>query len=228
MVALFGSRLVFDREGYLYVSVGDRRSPFRAQSTGNHHGTLVRLADDGSIPESNPFVGDAEVLPSIFAYGIRNPQGLTVHPETGDVLWSEHGPLGGDEINIAHPGANYGWPAITHGLNYDGTPVSDKTEAPGMEQPLIHWEPSIAPSGLAIYSGQAFPQWRGDAFTGGLAARTLVRVEMEGLEATGWEPVMADGWGLRVRDVRDGPDGFLYILTDESEGGVYRLQPRSD
>ena len=224
----YGSRLVFDFDGYLYVSIGDRGTAERAQSLRNHHGSIVRLHDDGSIPQDNPFVGDAEALESIFVYGIRNPQGLTVHPETGDILWSEHGPLGGDEINLARAGANYGWPAITHGKNYDGSPVSDKTAAPGMEQPLIHWEPSIATSGLTVYTGNAFPEWRGDVFTGALAAKSLARIDMDGLVAQGWEPVLGDEWGRRVRDVRNGPDGFLYILTDQTDGGIYRLQPTSD
>jgi glucose/arabinose dehydrogenase len=226
--AHFGSRLVFDRDGFLYVSIGDRRAPERAQDPGNHNGTILRLLDDGSVPDDNPFVGDPDALASVFLYGIRNPQGLALHPATGDVLWSEHGPLGGDEINVAQAGANYGWPAITTGKNYDGTPVSDATEAPGMEQPMIHWEPSIAPSGLAVYSGSAFPEWQGDLFTGALAHRTLARIEMDGLEVKGWQPLLGEGWDRRVRDVRDGPDGFLYILTDEAPGGIYRLQPTSD
>lgn len=228
MDAHFGSRLAFDADGFLYVTIGDRRTPERAQNVDDHHGTIVRLHDDGSIPPDNPFADDPAALASVFLYGVRNPQGLAVHPETGDLLWSEHGPLGGDEVNVARAGANYGWPAITTGMNYDGTPVSDATEAPGMEQPLIHWEPSIAPSGLAVYSGRAFPNWRGDLFTGALAARNVARIEMDGLEVQGWEPLLDDSWGRRVRDVRDGPDGFLYILTDEVQGGIYRLQPTSD
>jgi glucose/arabinose dehydrogenase len=228
MNAHFGSRLAFDRDGYLYVTIGDRRTPERAQNPGNHHGTIVRLLDDGTVPDDNPFVGDPDALESVFVYGVRNPQGLTVHPESGEVYWSEHGPLGGDEINVASPGANYGWPAITHGTNYDGSPVSDRSAAPGMEQPLIHWEPSIATSGLAVYSGDAFPEWSGDLFTGALADRNLVRIRMDGSTVTGSEPVMSGEWRWRVRDVRDGPDGFLYILTDEVQGGIYRLQPISD
>ena len=228
MDAHFGSRLAFDHSGFLYVTIGDRRSPERSQNPSDHHGTVVRLLDDGAVPEDNPFRGDTDALESVFVYGVRNPQGLTIHPETGDVYWSEHGPLGGDEINRGKAGANYGWPAITHGRNYDGTPVSDKTDAPGMEQPLIHWEPSIAPSGLAFYTGNAFPEWRGDLFTGALADRTLVRIDVNEGRAVGWQALMGDPWGRRVRDVRDGPDGFLYILTDEVRGGVYRLQPISD
>lgn len=228
MDAHFGSRLVFDRDGFLYVTIGDRRTPERAQNPINHHGTVVRLNDDGTVPADNPFVGDADALESVFLFGVRNPQGLAVHPESGDVYWSEHGPLGGDEINRAQAGANYGWPSITHGRNYDGSPVSDRSAAPGMEQPLIHWEPSIAPSGLAFYTGDAFPEWKGDLFTGALADRTLVRIDMSEGAVVGSQPLMGGEWGLRVRDVRDGPDGFLYILTDEVQGGIYRLQPISD
>jgi glucose/arabinose dehydrogenase len=191
----FGSRLVFDRDGYLYVTVGDRGQMSQAQ---------------------NP----------IFAYGIRSPQGLTIHPATGELMETEHGPRGGDELNRIQAGRNYGWPTITYGINYDGSDITDKTEMEGMEQPLHYWVPSIATSGLAIYTGDRFPNWRGSAFVGGLAGTTLARVSLDGFQAVGEERLLSD-WGQRIRDVRDGPDGFLYILTDVAQGGIYRLEPAS-
>lgn len=222
----FGSRLLFDREGYLYVTVGDRGQMQAAQDPSNHQGTVNRLHDDGRIPQDNPFVGRTGFQPSIFAYGIRSPQGLALHPETGEILESEHGPRGGDELNHIQAGGNYGWPAITYGINYDGSTISSETSREGMEQPLHHWVPSIATSGLAVYTGDRFPEWKGSAFIGGLAGTTLARVELNGLEAVAEERLLGD-WGRRIRDVRDGPDGFLYILTDVATGGVYRLEPAS-
>jgi glucose/arabinose dehydrogenase len=222
----FGSRLVFDRDGYLYVTVGDRGQMSQAQNPANHQGTINRLNDDGSIPQDNPFVGQEGVQPSIFAYGIRSPQGLTIHPATGELMETEHGPRGGDELNRIQAGRNYGWPTITYGINYDGSDITDKTEMEGMEQPLHYWVPSIATSGLAIYTGDRFPNWRGSAFVGGLAGTTLARVSLDGFQAVGEERLLSD-WGQRIRDVRDGPDGFLYILTDVAQGGIYRLEPAS-
>lgn len=222
----FGSRLVFDRAGYLYVTVGDRGEMEQAQDPSNHQGTINRLNDDGSVPEDNPFVGQAGFEPSIFAYGIRSPQGLTIHPDNGEIMESEHGPLGGDELNRIQSGRNYGWPSITYGLNYDGSTISTETAREGMEQPLYYWVPSIATSGLAIYDGDAFPGWRGSAFIGGLAGATLARVGLDGWEATGEERLLSD-WGWRIRDVRSGPDGFIYLLTDDPDGGIYRLEPVS-
>ncbi len=222
----FGSRLVFDRGGYLYVTVGDRGQMQQAQNPANHQGTINRLRDDGSVPDDNPFVGQEGFQPSIFAYGIRSPQGLTLHPETGEIMETEHGPRGGDELNRIQAGRNYGWPAITYGINYDGTEITDKTEMEGMEQPLHYWVPSIATSGLAIYTGDRFPNWKGSAFVGGLGGTTLARVSLDGFEAVGEERLLSD-WGQRIRDVRDGPDGFLYILTDVAQGGIYRLEPAS-
>lgn len=222
----FGSRLAFDGDGYLYVTVGDRGQMNQAQDRSNHQGTINRLHDDGAIPADNPFVGESGVEPSIWAWGIRSPQGLAFHPETGELLESEHGPRGGDELNHIEAGANYGWPEITYGINYDGSTITDRTAAPGMEQPLHYWVPSIATSGLAIYSGDRFPGWQGSAFIGGLAGTTLARVELDGLEARSEERLLSD-WGRRIRDVRDGPDGYLYILTDQADGGIYRLEPGS-
>jgi glucose/arabinose dehydrogenase len=222
----FGSRLLFDRQGYLYVTVGDRGQMQQAQDPSNHQGTINRLHDDGRIPDDNPFVGQDGFQPSIFAYGIRSPQGLTLHPETGEILETEHGPRGGDELNHIQAGRNYGWPTITYGINYDGSTITEETARDGMEQPLHYWVPSIATSGLAIYSGDRFPAWKGSAFIGGLAGTTLARVDLDGLEAVAEERLLTD-WGQRIRDVRDGPDGFLYILTDVANGGIYRLEPGS-
>ncbi|HSG49103.1 MAG TPA: PQQ-dependent sugar dehydrogenase [Longimicrobiales bacterium] len=222
----FGSRLVFDGEGHLYVTVGDRGQMQQAQNPSNHQGTINRLNDDWSIPQDKPFVDAPGRQPSVFAYGIRSPQGLAIHPGTGALLESEHGPRGGDELNHIQAGRNYGWPAITFGINYDGTTITEDTARAGMEQPLHYWVPSIATSGLAIYTGDRFPAWQGSAFIGGLAGTVLVRVELDGLRAVAEERLLQD-WGQRIRDVRNGPDGFLYILTDVARGGLYRLEPAS-
>ena len=222
----FGSRLLFDREGYLFVSVGERGSQENAQNLGNHAGKIMRLHDDGRVPTDNPFVGRSGVLPEIWAYGIRSPQGLAIHPATGEIWESEHGPRGGDEINHIRPGRNFGWPVITYGINYNGSPITDITSKEGMEQPAHQWTPSIAASGLAIYEGAAFPQWRGDYFVGALAGKHLARVRLRN-GRTAEEEKLLTGLDGRIRDVRVGPDGFLYVLTDERDGGVYRIRPAS-
>lgn len=223
----FGSRLVFDREGYLWISVGERGDPDTAQDPGNHMGTTLRLHDDGSPPEDNPFVGREGYRPEIWSYGHRNAQGMTLHPETGVVWQHEHGPRGGDEINIPEAGLNYGWPVTTHGTAYSGLPMGVGPEAPGMEPPLLHWTPSIAPSGMAFYSGEEFPAWQGDLFAGGLALPQLRRVVLDGREVVGEEALLED-LGARIRDVRMGPDGRLYLLTDSSDGRLLRLEPVTD
>ena len=220
----FGSRLVCDRDGKLFISLGDRRQLREPQNLGNHIGTVVRLNDDGSVPEDNPFIGQADALPEIFSYGHRNVQGMTLHPQSGEVWAHEHGPRGGDELNLLKAGANYGWPVITYGIDYSGAIISDKTEAPGMEQPVVYWDPSIAPSGLAIYDGDKFPQWQGDVFVGALAHLHLRRLEMEGDRVVDQESLLVD-LGERIRDVRSGPDGYLYVLTDSSDGQLLRLEP---
>jgi aldose sugar dehydrogenase len=222
----FGSRLVFDDDGFLFITIGDRGVMEEAQNTSNHQGTILRLHDDGRIPEDNPFVGQAGVQPEIWAYGIRSPQGLALHPETRALWETEHGPRGGDEINLIQPGRNYGWPVITYGINYNGEPISDITEKPGMEQPLHHWTPSIATSGLAFYTGHRFPAWRGNLFTGALAGQHVARVVLDGTRVVREEKLL-DGFGERFRDVRDGPDGYLYLLTDSPQGRVLRLEPSS-
>ena len=220
----FGSRMTFGPDGKLYVSVGERGEADEAQNPRNHNGTVVRLNDDGSAPEDNPFVGRAGVPATTFSYGHRNPQGMAVHPTRGEVWVHEHGPRGGDEINLVKPGANYGWPVVTFGESYAGFPIGEGTSKPGLEPPLHHWTPSIAPSGMAFYTGNAFPQWRGDLFVGSLKFQYLARLDMEGTRVVSEERLLEDEFG-RVRDVRQGPDGLIYLLTDESDGSLVRLQP---
>jgi glucose/arabinose dehydrogenase len=212
----FGSRLVFDDDGYLFVTVGDRGEMDQAQNTANHQGTLNRLEDDGTIPPDNPFVGRRGYQPSIWAYGIRSPQGLALHPETRELWETEHGPQGGDELNLIERGSNYGWPIITYGVNYgrERRPIgAGITEAPGLEQPVHYWDPSIATSSLMIYGGDAFPEWKGDAFVGGLAGLQVARVTVHPDGSTS-EVSMLEEMRQRIRDVREGPDGYIYVLTD--------------
>ncbi len=223
----YGSRLAFANDGTLLITIGDRYSfMLEAQNNANHLGTVVRVNDDGSVPADNPFVGDHSSRPEIYSFGHRNPQGLTIRPGS-DQIWShEHGPRGGDEVNIIRPGANYGWPAITYGIDYSGAIISELTEAPGMEQPVIYWDPSIAPSGMTFYSGSFFPQWDGDLFVGALRGTHLRRLELEGDTVVAQEALLND-LGERIRDVRQGPDGYLYILTDlaRPNGKLLRLEP---
>jgi glucose/arabinose dehydrogenase len=220
----FGSRMVFDRDGYLYVSIGDRGTMRNAQDLTNHAGTILRLHDDGTAPDDNPFTGRSDARPEIWAYGIRSPQGLAIHPGTGELWETEHGPRGGDEINLIQRGRNYGWPEITYGINYNGQPITDRTEAPGMEQPLHYWVPSIATSGLAIYAGDRFPGWRGSVFVGGLAAAHLARVAFDGTTPADEERLL-EGRGHRIRDIEIGPDGYIYVLVDAESAPLLRLEP---
>jgi glucose/arabinose dehydrogenase len=226
--AHFGSRLVFDQKGHLFVTLGERsEARFReqAQDLGSHLGKIVRIRPDGSVPEDNPFVGQSGALPEIWSYGHRNIQAAAIHPETGALWEIEHGPRGGDEINIAEPGANYGWPVVSHGVNYEGTPVgSGRQRQAGMVDPLYTWTPVIAPSGMIFYSGSAFPDWRGDLFVGGLRSTALVRLELDGNRVANEERLLED-LGKRIRDVVEGPDGVLYLLTDEENGEVLRISP---
>jgi aldose sugar dehydrogenase len=222
----FGSRMLFDGEGKLFVTVGERGTMSNAQELGNHAGKVMRLNEDGTVPADNPFVGTEGARPEIYAYGIRSPQGLTLHPVTGEVWETEHGPRGGDEVNLIRPGRNYGWPVITYGINYNGNPISDITEKDGLEQPLHYWVPSIATSGLTIYDGDAFPQWRGSLFAGGLAGMHLARIAFDGTRVTGTERLL-EGPQWRIRDVRQGPDDLLYLLVDAPSGLLLRLQPAS-
>jgi aldose sugar dehydrogenase len=221
----FGSRIVFGRDGLLYITTGDRGDRDRAQDASDHAGSVLRIRPEGSIPSDNPFAGGGDGTAEIYSYGHRNAQGMAVHPQTGEIWLHEHGPQGGDEINVVERGANYGWPVISYGANYGtGTPIGEGTSKPGMEQPILHWTPSIAPSGLAFYSGDRFPGWQGDAFVGALAGRHLRRVELDGRKVVEQE-VLLDGVVGRIRDVREGPDGLLYLITDERDGGLYRIEP---
>ena len=220
----FGSRLAFGPDGLLYITAGERGDSDRAQDLGDHAGSILRLTDDGGIPPDNPFVGRDDAEPEIFSYGHRNPQGLTRHPETGAIWSVEHGPRGGDELNLIEPGVNYGWPVITYGISYAGFPIGEGTSKPGMAQPVHHWVPSISPSGMTFYSGAAFPDWRGDLFIGALSGRLLARLEMDGAEVVHEERLLSD-LGERIREVRQGPDGRLYLLTDAGNGRLLRLDP---
>lgn len=222
----FGSRLVFGADGMLYASLGERGERHRAQDPADHAGAIIRLRDDGTAPADNPFAaggGAAEV----YSFGHRNPQGLAVHPMTGR-LWShEHGPQGGDEINVIEAGVNYGWPVISYGAEYgSGAPIGIGAAAPGMAQPVLHWTPSIAPSGMTFYDGDRFPGWRGDLFAGALAGRHLRRVQLDG-ERVAAQEVLLQGRVGRVRDVKQGPDGLLWLLEDARRGSIFRLEPAS-
>ena len=221
----FGSRLVFDEEGFLYISTGDRGERDRAQDLGDSAGKVLRITGAGGIPADNPFVGQAGALPETFTYGHRNIQGMARHPETGAIWSHEHGPQGGDEINILAPGVNYGWPLITHGREYTGEPVGQGlAAAPGLASPLLHWTPSIAPSGMTFYTGEAFPEWRGNLFVGALAGQHLARLVLDGERVVAEERLLEGAVG-RIRDVRQGPDGLLYLLTDAPNGSLLRLEP---
>ncbi|KPH79085.1 PQQ-dependent sugar dehydrogenase [Bosea vaviloviae] len=219
----FGSRLVFDRTGALFVTVGDRYSQRdQAQNPGNHIGKLMRIRPEGGAPEDNPKVAGWQ--PEIWSIGHRNVQGAALHPETGQLWTAEHGARGGDEVNTPKAGRNYGWPVITYGIDYSGAKIGEGTTKAGMEQPLFYWDPSIAPSGAAFYTGAAWPAWKNSLFVGALAGQMLVRLSTEGETVTGQERLL-EGLGLRIRDVRQGPDGFLYLLSDAADGKVLRVRP---
>ena len=220
----FGSRLVFARDGNLFVTTGERNSQRdKAQDVGTHIGKMIRITPDGGVPAGNPFVGREGARPEIWSYGHRNLQGAALHPETGDLWTHEHGPRGGDEINIARAGRNYGWPVITYGREYSGPAIGEGTAKAGMEQPAHYWVPSIAPSGMAFHDGRGFPAWKGQLFVGALAAAQLVRLEVSADGKVGHEERIAIG--KRVRDVREGPDGALYLLTDDDAGEILRVVP---
>jgi glucose/arabinose dehydrogenase len=224
----FGSRIVFDGEGHLFVTLGERsEEEFRgqAQDLDSHLGKIVRINPDGSVPEDNPFVGQEGALPEIWSLGHRNVQAAAMNQETGELWEIEHGPRGGDELNVVKPGANYGWPEVSFGVNYSGTPVgTGESDAPGFEDPIYQWTPVIAPSGMAFYAGDAFPDWKGDLFVGGLASTALVRLELDGASVTHEERILEPA-GLRIRDVVQGPDGALFLLTDEDDGEIIKISP---
>ena len=219
----FGSRIAFDGAGHVFVSVGERGDMQRAQDFGDHAGSIVRLHEDGRVPSDNPFAGRSGARPEIWSYGHRNPQGMIRHPVTGDLWANEHGARGGDELNLVRPGRNYGWPLITHGVNYSGQPVSPDTARAGLEQPVVHWTPSIAVSGLAVYTGDRFPRWTGNLFTGALAGQQLRRVVLDGTRVAHQEVLLRNR--TPIRQVVNGPDGHLYLLTHQQNGAVLRLVP---
>jgi glucose/arabinose dehydrogenase len=224
----YGSRIVFDREGKIYVGLGERsheQFSRQAQDLNSHLGKVIRLNEDGSVPPDNPFVGRQDVLPEIWSYGHRNIQAAALHPASGKFWEIEHGPKGDDEVNIPKPGKNYGWPVMSHGVNYDGTPVGiGRKDAPGMEKPIYTWTPVIAPSGMMFYSGKAFPEWKGDLFVGGLRATALVRLELDGEKVVGEERLLRD-LGYRIRDVTESPEGAIVVITDEDNGRIIRISP---
>ncbi len=219
----FGSRIEFDNNGYLYLSIGERGArDENPQDITRDGGKIYRFFDDGRIPEDNPFVGTDGAKTAIYSYGHRNPQGMVKHPETGEIWNHEHGPKGGDEINIVKAGANYGWPVITYGINYSGTPITDITEKEGMEQPIHHWTPSIAPSGMTFITTDTYgSDWNGSLLVGSLVFQYLERLEMDGTKVVSQEKLMVDIG--RVRDVKEGPDGLIYVAVEGK--GVYKLVP---
>lgn len=221
----FGGRIVFDRQGMVYLTLGDRGEMERAQALDDHAGSVIRLHDDGRVPADNPWAGRAGAKPEKWTWGNRNIQGAALHPQTG-MLWThEHGPQGGDEVNLMRAGRNYGWPLVTQGVNYgSGTPIGDSRSRPGMEPPLHVWIPSIAPSGMAFVTGDRFPQWRGHLLVGALRAQMLVRLELQDDKVVREERLL-EGQVGRIRDVRVGPDGLIYLLTDEAQGALLRLEP---
>ncbi|HVH29192.1 MAG TPA: PQQ-dependent sugar dehydrogenase [Vicinamibacterales bacterium] len=232
----FGSRMTFDRAGLLYMTIGERNFPFpqnqgmSAQDLDTHMGKILRLRDDGSVPPDNPFVNRPGHKPEIFSYGHRNPQGITIHPETGEVWASEHGPLGGDEVNILLPGRNYGWPLITYGRGYDGKIITEDTKREGMEQPRFYWVPSIGITNLLFYTGDRFPMWRGQLLVAGHGAMQVQRVRLEGRGTNERELIVTNVLRRRFRDLRQGPDGLLYLVTSDREGqpktgAVLRIEP---
>ena len=221
----FGCRIVQGRDGNLFLTMGDHFT-YRdeAQNLDNHIGKIVRVRPDGSTPDDNPFVGRKNAKPEIWSYGHRNSQGAALHPQSGKLWMHEHGPRGGDEINIPLAGKNYGWPVIGYGIDYSGAKIHEATHKPGMEQPIKQWTPVIAPSGMAFYQGSLFPAWKGNLFIGGLATKIIVRLELDG-EKVGKEERLLNQVGERIRDVREGPDGALYLLTDNQAGRILRISP---
>lgn len=221
----YGCRIAQGPDGHLFLALGDHFA-FRdeAQNLGNHLGKLVRITPDGAVPSDNPFVGRRDAMPEIWSYGHRNVQSLAFNPFSGALWEIEHGPRGGDEVNIIGKGKNYGWPVIGFGIDYSGAKIHEATAKPGMEQPIKVWVPSIAPSGMAFYRGTLFPGWRGSLFTGALAAQLLVRLTLDGDRVTGEERLLAS-LGERIRDVREGPDGALWLLTDAPNGRLLRVAP---
>jgi len=221
-----GCRMVQSPDGNLFVTLGDHFAPKElAQKLDNHIGKIVRITPDGTAPADNPFIGKQDALPEIWAFGLRNAQGLAFNPADGKLWEQEHGPMGGDEINIIEKGRNYGWPRVSYGVNYDGTPVGNgKATMDGVTDPIWHWTPSIAPSGMAFYTGDLIPGWKGSLFNGALKFELLSRLELKGEKAVKEERLLKN-LHERIRDVRQGPDGALYLLTDNSSGRILRIVP---
>ncbi|MSR10266.1 MAG: PQQ-dependent sugar dehydrogenase [Gammaproteobacteria bacterium] len=233
----YGGKIVFDNDGYMFLTLGDRMAPptgdltiHPAQDLSNHHGVTIRLHDDGRVPTDNPFVGKDNALPEIWSYGHRSPQGLAIHPETGDLWESEHGPQGGDELNRIEPGNNYGWPVVGRGVNYGefGRPIHVGISEAGMTAPAHFWVPSIATSGLMVYTGDKFPLWYGNIFSGSLAGEQLARLQLsDDYRRVLTEETLAYGLG-RIRDVRQGPDGYIYLAVEDRAGAptaIVRMEP---
>lgn len=219
----FAGRMAFDRDGLLYIPVGDRGEKDRAQDLGDDAGGVHRITVDGQPAPGNPFLNDSDARDTLFTYGNRNIQGMTRHPDTGDIWSHEHGPRGGDEINIVKAGTNYGWPEITYGIGYSGLPITNRTEAPGMAQPLHYWDPSIAPSGMTFYTGDVFPEWQGDLFVGALKFQKVVRLRInEAQEVVEEEDLLTD-MDHRIRAVTQGPDGAIWLLTDADDGRIVKM-----
>jgi glucose/arabinose dehydrogenase len=221
----FGSRLLLTDDNSLYITLGDRGEMDRAQDISDHAGSMIRINKDGSIPENNPFVKNSNAKPEIYTYGNRNIQGIALHPTTNQVWTIEHGPQGGDELNLMRPGINYGWPVITYGVNYGtGTKIGEGTHKNRMSQPVYYWVPSIATSSLLFYNGEKFPDWKGNGFVSSLKFGQLARLEMLDNKVI-QEERLINGAAGRIREVKEGPDGLLYILIDDTNGKLLRLKP---
>ncbi len=223
----FGSRLAFSPDGSLFVTLGERGDHMEeAQNTDNHLGAIIRIRTDGSIPDDNPFINDSKAKPEIWSYGHRSVQGAAIHPKTGELWIHEHGPRGGDEINIPKPGSNYGWPNASYGVHYSMMPIRDEHAEQGYEEPIYYWTPSVAPSGMLFYTGSLFPKWRGNLFIGTLAGQHLIRLTVSHNKVLNEEKLLKNT--MRFRDVEQGPDGALYLLTDEDDGQILKLVPAAE
>ncbi len=221
----YGCRIVQASDSYLFVTLGEHYSSRNeAQSLANHLGKIVRITTDGAVPPDNPFIGREGARPEIWSYGHRNPQSLAINPANNELWEIEHGPRGGDEVNIIGKGKNYGWPVIGYGIDYSGAKIHESTSKPGLEQPVKYWVPSVGPSGMTFYTGDLFPRWRGSLFTGALAGQFLVRLQLNGNAVTSEERILQN-LNERIRDVRQGPDGALWLLTDSSSGRLLRITP---
>ncbi|NQW01004.1 MAG: PQQ-dependent sugar dehydrogenase [Rhodospirillales bacterium] len=220
----YGSRLVFAPDGNLFITIGERGERDRAQDFTINRGQVIRIHPDGTIPADNPFVGRAGYRPEVWSYGHRNPQGAALHPQTGKLWTVEHGARGGDEVNIPEAGKNYGWPVIAYGRHYTGLSIGEGTHKPGMEQPVYYWDPSIAPSGMDFYSGDKFPKWQGNLLVAALKYQLVARLTLDGDKVVAEERILAD-LDERIRHVRQGPDGYIYLLTDDDDGRILRLEP---